>query len=94
MQSVLSGVIDKMVEEKALNSPPLTKKPKSQLTAKQPSTKGLEPSKRDILHPKTEKKPQQDGRKGAFMIQSIPIPCRWVTHKVENSYTAEVVPHK
>ena len=31
--------------------------------------KMLEPTKKDILHPKTKKKPQQDGRRGAIAIK-------------------------
>ena len=30
--------------------------------------KRLEPTKKDILHPNTKKKPQQDNRRGTFMI--------------------------
>ena len=35
---------------------PLMKTTKSQLTAEQPSTKTLQPTKKDILHPKTKKR--------------------------------------
>ena len=41
--------------------------------------------------PKT-KQPQQDGRKDTIMIESNPISTRWVTHKLENSNTKEVLP--
>ena len=68
--------------------------PKSQLIAEQPTTKkcwNLK-KKKDTLHPKTKKKPQRDGRRGAIMIKSNPIPAGWVTHKLENNYITEVLP--
>ena len=40
------------------SSHPLRSTPKSQLTAKQPLMKMPEPTKKDILCPKTKKKPQ------------------------------------
>ena len=36
--------------------------------------KMLEPTKKDILHPKTKNKPQQDNSGGAIAIKSNPIP--------------------
>ena len=42
------------------------------------------------LHPKTRKKSRWDGRRGAIIIKSNPISAGWVTHKLQNSYTAEV----
>ena len=51
--------------------------------------KKLEPTQKDTLHPKTKKKPQWYGRRGAITIKSYPIP---VTHKLENNYTTEVLP--
>ena len=54
--------------------------------------KKLEPTKKDILHPKAKKKPQQGGRRGEIAIKSNLIPVRWVTHKLENNYTTEVFP--
>ena len=75
--------------------PLLMKTPKSQLTAKQPLTKKtLEPTKKDTLHPKTKKKPQQDGRRGAIVIKSNPVPARWANHKLEDNYTTEVIPQE
>ena len=41
---------------------------------------------------KIKKKPQRDGRKGTIMIKSNSIPTRWVTHKLENNSTKEVLP--
>ena len=44
----------------------------------------LEPSKKDTAHPKTKKKLQRDGRRGANTIKSNPIPTEWATHNLEN----------
>ena len=61
-----SLIPDKMVE-KDLSSPPLTKTPKSELTAEQPLTKKTGTyQKKKILHSKTKKKPQEHGRRGTF----------------------------
>ena len=35
--------------------------------------------KKDNLHPKTKKKPQQDGRRGTITIKSNPTSYGWVT---------------
>ena len=56
--------------------------------------KTLEATKKDILHTKTKKKPQRDGRRGALAIKPTPISARWVTHKLENNYLAEVLPQE
>ena len=48
--------------------------------------------KKDTPQPKTRKKLQQDSRSGTIMIKSNPIPARWVTHRLENSNTKEVLP--
>ena len=62
------------------------------------NNKMLEPTKKDTsrkdLHPKTKKKPQQDGMRGTSAIKSSPIHTRWVTHKLENNYTTEVLPQE
>ena len=51
--------------------------PKLKLAVEKPSTRGCcNPSKKDTLHPKTKKKPQQDGRRGIVTIKSNLIP--WV----------------
>ena len=50
----------------------------------------LEPTKKDTLHPKTKKKPQ-DRRRGTIVIKSNPIPAGWATHKLENSYITAVL---
>jgi len=41
-------------------------------------------------HPKAKKKPHQDCRKGIIMKKSNPIPG-WLTHKLENNNTKEVL---
>ena len=67
--------------------------PKLQLAVEQPSTEGCwnTPIK-DAPYPKTKKKLQQDGRRAAITVKSNPIPTRWVTHKLENNNTKEVLP--
>ena len=52
----------------------------------------LKPTKIDTQHPKTKKKPQWDGQRGIITIKSDPTPARWVTHKLENNNTKEVLP--
>ena len=50
----------------------------------------LEPTKK--RYPTFEdKEAQQDGRRGAIMIKSNPIPARLVTHRLENNNTKEVL---
>ena len=49
------------------------------------SRRMLEPTKKDTPRPKTKKKLHQDGRRGAIMIISNPIPTGWVTHRLENN---------
>ena len=56
--------------------------------------RSLEPTKKDILHQKTKKKPQQDSKKDTFVIKSNPIPTGWATPKLENKYITEVFPQK
>ena len=43
-------------------------------------------------HPQSKDKPQQDGRRSAIMIKSNPILARWITHKLRNNNTKEVLP--
>ena len=52
----------------------------------------LELTKKDTPHPKTKKKLQWDGRRGAITAKSNPITAGWVTHRLENTYTTEVHP--
>ena len=54
----------------------------------------LEPTKKDTVHPKTKNMPQQDGRKGTITIKSNSTPSWWATHKLDNNYTAEVLPQE
>ena len=54
--------------------------------------KPLEPTKKDILHQKTKKKPQQDSKRGIIVIKSNLTPPGWAIHKLENNYIAEVLP--
>ena len=55
--------------------------------------KMLEPTKKDTLHPKTKKKPQ-DSRRGTIVIKSNLIPTEWVTNKLEDNYTTEILPQE
>ena len=52
--------------------------------------KTLELTKKHTPHPKTKEKPQWDGRWGAITVKSNPITARWVTQRLENTYTTEV----
>ena len=52
----------------------------------------MEPTQKDTLPSKAQKKPP-DGRRGTIMIKTNPI-LRWVTHKLENNYTTEVLPQE
>ena len=47
---------------------------------------------KDTPRPKTKKKLQQDSRRDAITIKSNPKPARWVTHRLENNNTKEVLP--
>ena len=52
-------ILDKMWEQKDLNSPPVMRTPKSQLSVERTLTKKKTGTyQKDILHPKTKKKPQ------------------------------------
>ena len=42
------------------------------------------------LHPKTKKKLQWEGRKGAITIKSNPIHAGWATHKTDNNNAKRV----
>ena len=56
--------------------------------------KMLGPTKNYILCPKTKKKPQWDGRRGAVMIKSNPINSGWANHKLEKNYITEAQPRE
>ena len=49
------------------------------------------PSNKVFPSPKTKEKPQLDGKSGTITIKSNPILARWVTHKLENNNTKEVL---
>ena len=72
------------------SSPP-ARAPKLQLATEQHSTEGhWNPPKKDNPCPRTKKKLQQDGGRGANTIKSNPTPARWPTHNLENN-TKEVL---
>ena len=79
--------------EKNTCSSPSWRAPKSHLAVEQLAVnrRMLNLLKTDTSCPKT-KKPQQDSRRGTIMIKSNPIPPRWMTHRLENSNTKEVLP--
>ena len=54
--------------------------------------RSLEPIKKDIPCPETNKKPQKDDRRGTITIKSNPIPAGWVANNLENNNTTEVLP--
>ena len=45
-----------------------------------------------ILYPMTKKEPQQDSRR--TVINSSPVPTRWVTHELEKNHNTEVLPQE
>ena len=51
----------------------------------------LFPREKDTPCLTIKEKPQQDGRRGTIMIKSNPIPTRWMTPKLENNNTGEVI---
>ena len=74
-------------------SPPPVRTPKLQLAVEQPLTGGQwNPQKEDTPCSDTRKNPQWDGRRGTISIKSkLKLPG-WVTHKLENNNTKEVLP--
>ena len=50
------------------------------------------PPKKDTPHSKKKEKLQQNGRRGTITIKWNPVSTRWVTHKLENNNTKEVLP--
>ena len=66
-----------MVEQKDVRSCSLTRTPKSQLAAEQPSIgKCWIPPKKDIPCPKVKEKLQQDGRRGTIAFRIKPHTCQ------------------
>ena len=71
-------------------SPPV-RPPRSQLAVERQLTGGCwNLPKKDAPHSKT-KKLNRGGRRDTIMIKSNPIPTGWVTHKLENNNTKEVL---
>ena len=82
-----------MVEQKDMYSSPPVRASQLQLAAEQSLARECcYPPKKDSQYPKTKKKFQQDGRRGAIMIQSNPILSEWVTHKLEKNNAKQVFP--
>ena len=54
--------------------------------------KTLDFTKEGTPRPRTEEKPQWDGRRGAIRVKSNPITAGWVTHRLANTYATEVHP--
>ena len=50
--------------------------------------------KKDILLPKTKRKPQWDNRRGTFAIISNPIPTGQAIHELKNTYFTEFLPQE
>ena len=48
--------------------------------------------KKDTPRPKSKEKPQWDGRRGAVMIKSSPIPTGWATQRLMNTSVSEGLP--
>ena len=80
------------MQQKDVSSPLLMKTQNHNWTTT--DKKMLEPTKKDPLQPKTKKKPQWDVRRDTVTIKSNPIPATWVTHRLENNYTTEVLPQE
>ena len=79
-----------------MHSSPPARAPKLQLTAEQLMRRGCwnipKKKKNNTPHPKTKKKTKQDSRRSIVTMKSNLIPIGWVTHKLENSKTKEVLP--
>ena len=54
----------------------------------------LEPTKKRYPTSKGKEEATQDSRRGAISIKSNSIPTEWVTHKLEDNYTTEVLPQE
>ena len=62
-----------MAKKKDMHSSSPVRSPKLHLIAEQPSTRECWiPAKKDIPHPRTKKKPQQDGKSGEIMFRIKP----------------------
>ena len=83
---------DKMAEYELTSFHENTKITNNCLATIDKKKKKAEIYQKATLHPRTKKKPQHDGRRGAIKIKSNLIPAGWVTYKLENNYTTEVFP--
>ena len=73
------------------SSPPV-RAPQLQLAVEQPQTEECwNPPKKDTPCPETKKKLQGDGRRRTITMKSNPLPARWVTYRLENNNTKEVL---
>ena len=91
-----SGRGTKMVEYKDVLSLPLARTPESQLAAGQSSTGRHWNSPKKIPHIQRHRRSHSEmcTARGAIAIKSNPIHAGWVTHKLENNYTTEVLPQE
>ena len=82
-----------MTEYKNMFLSPPVRASKSQHAIEQPATgEHWTPPKKDTPCPKTKKKLQQDSSRDTVTIKSNPIPKGWVTYKLENNNTKEILP--
>ena len=51
----------------------------------------LEPTKKYIPCPETKENLQEDGRRGTITMKSNPLPAKWVTYRLENNNTKEIL---
>ena len=74
-----------------MHSSPPTRAPRSQLAIEQPLTGGhWNPPEKDIPHPETKKKPQEDCRRSVTVIKSDQIlEPKSHTHQVGDPQTRE-----
>ena len=79
-----------MVEQKDMCSSPPARAPKSNSNKLLNNHQQKDTSKKYTSCPK-KKKLQQDGRRGTIAIKSNPITVRWVTHRLENRNTKDVL---
>ena len=80
-----------MVEQKDVHSYPPARASKSQ-TVELPSRGGHWNLPKKATPSRKTKKLKQDVRRGTTTIKSNPIPTKWVTYKLDNNNTREVLP--
>ena len=82
----------KMAEWKGISSSPPARAPEVRPATGQLSTGGhWNPPKKDTPHSRTKKKPQWDGGWSTITIKSNTIHAGWVTQRLENNNTKEVL---